>query len=352
MSNRPRIVSVATAVPPHRVTQAEAKEEARRAFAELPGIDRLIRVFDGAGVEARHLAFPKEYYLSPRPFGERNRDYIRIARELGGRAVRAGLEKAGLAPDRVGAFLFTTTTGLATPSIDALLAEELSFPRGIRRVPLFGLGCAGGAGGIAIAADYLRAHPEQIAVVLSVELCSLTLRLETITPVNLVGTALFGDGAGCAVLAGSRVELTGAEVAATETFLFPDSGEFMGWNFSEAGFGLVLSPAVASFITEELPPRLTEFLERNDLRLEDVDHLALHPGGRRVLEAYRQGLGLSDENLAPTRAVLRRYGNLSSASVLFSLAEVLGTRTPRPGERGLMAAMGPGFAAEMVLLRF
>jgi alkylresorcinol/alkylpyrone synthase len=352
MSGRPRITSVATALPEHRVTQAEAKIEARRAFADLRGIDRLIRVFDGAGVDARHLAFPKEYYLSPRPFGERNRHYIRSARKLGGRAVRDALRRSAIAPGEVGAFLFTTTTGLATPSLDALLAEELELPRDVRRIPLFGLGCAGGAGGIALAADYLRAHPEKVAVVLSVELCSLTLRLETITPVNLVGTALFGDGAGCAVLAGSRRPEAGTEVTATETFLFPDSSGFMGWDFSEAGFGLVLSPQVASFITEALPPRLEAFLAKHGLTLPDLQHLALHPGGRRVVEAYRQGLGLEEEALAPTRAVLRRYGNLSSASVLFSLAEVLETGSPQAGDLGLLAALGPGFAAEMVLLRF
>jgi alkylresorcinol/alkylpyrone synthase len=349
---RPRIAAVATAVPPHRVPQEEAREEARRAFADLPGIERLIRVFDGAGVEARHLAHPKEYYLSPRPFGERNRDYIRVARELGGRAVRDALERSGLDPERVGAFLFTTTTGLATPSLDALLAEELELPRSVRRIPLCGLGCAGGAGGLSLAADYLAAHPDRAAVLLSVELCSLTLRLETITPVNLVGTALFGDGAACAVLAGPELPGAGPQVIGSGTYLFPDSGGFMGWDFSEAGFGLVLSPQVASFIAEQLPPRVAEFLERWNLRLEDVTHLALHPGGRRVLEAYRRGLGIPEDALDATRNVLRRYGNLSSASVLFCLKEVLDTRSPREGDTGFLAALGPGFGAEMSLLRF
>jgi alkylresorcinol/alkylpyrone synthase len=341
---------VATALPPHAIGQAEAREEARKAFADLPDIDRLVRLFDGSGVENRYLAFPKEYYLNPKSFGRRNDDYIQIGLELGERAVTSALEQAGLSPRDLDALLFTTTTGLSTPSIDALLVERMGMSPGIRRIPLFGLGCAGGAGALSLAADFLRLRPDAVAAVLSVELCSLTLRLERITKVNLVGSALFSDGVACAVLAGSRRAKNGVAILEAETALFPDTSDFMGWNFSENGFELVLSPHVPGFIAESFPPRAKAFLERQGLSAGDVNHFALHPGGRRVIHAYRRGLGLSSEDLEPTRESLRRYGNLSSASVFFSLNEVLKQRDPQPGELGFMAAMGPGFAAEMLLL--
>lgn len=355
MPRHPRILSVATAVPPHRLHQDEVKEETGRLFASLPEIDRLLPLFDRAGVEWRHMAFPKAYYLEPRGFGARNDDYIRVALELGETAIRRALDRAGLGVDDVDTLLFTTTTGLATPSVDALLAERLGMRPGVRRIPLFGLGCAGGAAGLALAADRLRARPGEVAVVLSVELCSLTWNLDALSKVNLVGIALFADGAGCAVLAGAERSggpASGAAVTAAETVRFPESGHLMGWEFSEAGFGLVLSPGVPAFIAEELPPRVTAFLERHDTARDGVRHFALHPGGRQVIAAYRRGLGLSEDDVAPTREALRRNGNLSSASVFFSLDEVWRTRSPGPGERGLVAAMGPGFAAEMLLLEW
>ena len=184
--SRPRISSVATTLPPHPIGQAEAREEARVAFADLPDVDRLVRVFDGSGVDTRYLAFPKEYYLSPKPFGQRNDDYIRVALELGEAAITQALSGAGLEVTDVDALFFTTTTGLSTPSIDALLSQHMKLKPGVRRIPLFGLGCAGGAGALSLAADYLRSRPDGVALVLSVELCSLTLRLERITKVNLV----------------------------------------------------------------------------------------------------------------------------------------------------------------------
>jgi alkylresorcinol/alkylpyrone synthase len=349
---QPSIVSVATAVPPHKLQQTEIKEETRKVFADLPDIDRLIRLFDRAGIEERYFAFPKSYYLEPRGFGPRNHDYIRAARDLGESAIRPALDLAEVALEDVDLFIFTTTTGLATPSLDAMLAEQMGMRADVRRMPLFGLGCAGGAGALSMAADYLRARPKGVALVLSVELCSLTWSLEETTKTTLVGLALFADGAGCAVLTGGNRARSGAQVLDTRTELFPETADLMGWDFSERGFGLVLSPNVPGFIAEALPSRVQAFLEGNGLRSADVDHFALHPGGRQVLEAYRRGLGLSREALEPTREALRRNGNLSSASVFFSLDEVWRTRKPKPGEKGFMAAMGPGFAAEMLLLEW
>jgi alkylresorcinol/alkylpyrone synthase len=352
VSPSPRIAAVATALPPHRLDQAEAKAGAREAWGSVPDLERLLVLFDRCGVSTRYLAFPKSYYLTPRSFGDRNRDYIAIAQDLGETAARRALDRAGLGPGDVTHFLVATTTGLATPSLDALLAHRLGLGDAVRRIPLFGLGCAGGAGGVALAAEHLRARPGGVALVLAVELCSLTLLIKDASKVNLVGSALFGDGAACAVLTGGDRVAAGAEVAAAETALFPGSSHLMGWNFSEEGFGLLLSPEVPAFIARELPARLTGFLDRAGFLLDEVRHYALHPGGRQVLEAYRRGLGLSEEALASTRGALRDYGNLSSASVLFSLERAWRDRPPRPGDVSLLAAMGPGFAAEMVLTRW
>jgi alkylresorcinol/alkylpyrone synthase len=201
-------------------------------------------------------------------------------------------------------------------------------------------------------ADYLRTRPNGVVVVVAVELCSLTLLLQDNSKTNLIGMALFGDGAGAAVLTGAKRAGTGPAITASETEYFENSLHLMGWRFSEAGFELVLSPTVPAFILEALPPRVNAFWERHGVRREDLRHFALHPGGRQVLEAYRRGLGLGDAELAPTREALRNYGNLSSASVLFSLNELLETTQPNPGERGFMTALGPGFAAEMLLLEW
>jgi alkylresorcinol/alkylpyrone synthase len=346
----PRIAAVTTALPPHRLTQAEAKAGAREVFADLPDLERLLRLFDRSGVETRYLVRPREYYLESRPFEERNQDYVTAALTLGEEAIRQGLDAAGIAPAEVDLLLFATTTGLATPSVDALLCERMGFRPEVRRLPIFGLGCAGGAGGTALAADLLRTRPRGVAVVLAVEACSLTLLKEEPTRVNLVGSALFADGAGCAVLTGPERGGDGPAVLASETFLFPESRHFMGWRFDANGFGLVLSPHVPGFIAEMLPAPVHAFLGRHDLTPESIAHFALHPGGRQVLEAYRRGLGLDAEALAPTRQALRDHGNLSSASVFFSLRRMLDDRAPRNGDRGFMAAMGPGFAAEMLLL--
>jgi len=303
-------------------------------------------------VRTRYFAFPKEYYLDGKSFGRRNDDYIQVAKELAEKAVRTALDRAGLEPAQVDAILFTTTTGLSTPSVDALLAHSLKLRPDVRRMPFFGLGCAGGAALLGMGADYLRTRPNGVVVVVAVELCSLTLLLDDTSKTNLIGMALFGDGAAAAVLTGAKRDGAGPTVTAAETEYFENSLHLMGWHFSEAAFALVLSPTVPAFILEALPSRVNAFWARHGLRKEDVRHFALHPGGRQVLEAYRRGLGLTDTELAPTREALRNYGNLSSASVLFSLSELLETTRPESGDRGFMTALGPGFAAEMLLLEW
>ncbi len=337
-----RIASTAVALPEIRVTQREAREACERHFRNHPRLLGLLEVFDRSGVGDRYLSFPVPYYFENHPFSKRNADYVEQAVRLGGRAVREALDRARVRPDQVDQLYFTTTTGLATPSVDALLAAELGFRPDCQRTPLFGIGCAAGAAMLGRAAQALRGR----AVLLSVELCGQTFRPTDASPVNLVGAALFGDGAAAAVI--DRGE-EGPEIAAWDSELFAGTRDAMGWEFVDDGFQLVLSKSVPSIVTEQVAPAVRRMLGEWGLRVEDVRHWALHPGGAKVLDAWDRAFGI---DLKWSRESLRRCGNLSSAAVLFILNDILRSGTARPGDRGVVAAVGPGFALEAALLRW
>ncbi len=344
----PFVESVATALPPHVITQEDARAEYERLFAGNPAVLRLLRVFD-SGVRTRHLAFPRAYYLAKRSFEERNADYVEQGTALAETAARRCLEKAGVAAESVDHLFFVTTTGLATPSIDALLAPRLGLRRDARRWPLFGLGCAGGAGALIRAAETLRGRPDQRALVVSVELCGQVFSPEATNPTDVIGTALFGDGAAAVLLGGDEVRSSGPRIEASRTELFDGTRHIMGWDFTSDGMRLVLSRDVVDLVKTRLRPVVECVLRSAGLGIADVDHFLFHPGGRRVIDAYRETFGCREEDLAYTRASLARVGNLSSASVLFILEDVL-EASPSPGEKGLLVALGPGFAAEMLVL--
>jgi alkylresorcinol/alkylpyrone synthase len=272
------------------------------------------------------------------------------ALELAERAVRACLSNTALAPDQIDHVYFVTTTGLTTPSLDALLAARLGMRPDVRRTPVFGLGCAAGAGALARACDVLRASPDAHALVVSVELCSLVFSTQALTPTDLVGVALFGDGAAAVVLGGDGASDRGAAVVDSRSQLFLDAPDLMGWNFTGDGMRLVLSREIPEFVAERVVPVLTAFLEEHGMSPTEIDHFLLHPGGPKVMATYRTALGLSERDLRIARESMRQYGNLSSASVLFMLSDLLSSGTPSEGDRGLMLALGPGFAAEMLLL--
>jgi alkylresorcinol/alkylpyrone synthase len=340
------IASLATALPPHVVTQDEAVEVARRTYAGREDLLRLLRVFASSGVERRHTAFPSQYYGQGKGFEERNRDYVDQAVVLAEQAARSALERAGLRPGQIDHLLLVTTTGLATPSLDALLAPRLGLRSDARRWPLFGLGCAGGAGALLRAADIVRSAPAQKALVVSVELCGQVFSARADKPTDVVGAALFGDGAAAAVVADGG----GPRILAARTILYEGTGHLMGWAFTSDGLRLRLSKEVADFVRERLRPEIESFLRDSSVTLDRIAHWVLHPGGRRILETYRDVFGLSDNDLRWTRGSLARVGNLSSASVLFILADVMGSGRAHPGDRGLMCALGPGFASELILL--
>jgi alkylresorcinol/alkylpyrone synthase len=307
-------------------------------------------------VEGRYFALPLEEYKALDTWGKANDAWIAVAEKLGEQAVDVALRAAGLARDQVRALFFVSVTGVASPSVDARLVGRMGLPRNTKRVPVFGLGCVAGAAGIARVADYVRAFPDQVAVLLSVELCSLTWQREDQSVANLIASGLFADGAAAVVMAGSAVpmadELRGPEVLATESAFYPDTHDVMGWAIGEKGFRIVLSPEVPEVVRNNLGRDVDAFLAAQGLKRSDIGCWLMHTGGPKVLEATAQALGLSDDALAVSWECLKRMGNLSSASVLMVLDEVRRNRRPPPGTYSLLAAMGPGFCAELVLLRW
>jgi alkylresorcinol/alkylpyrone synthase len=350
-----RIAAVGRALPPHYYDQ-DALLAALQAHwgSHFHNPERLERLHRNVLVGGRHLALPLEDYPRLATWGDANDAWIRVALELGEEAVTDALERAGVEPSAVGALFFATVTGVATPSIDARLMNRLPLSPGVKRIPIFGLGCVAGAAGVARAADYVRAFPDQVAILLSVELCSLTLQRQDLSVANLVASGLFGDGAAAAVVAGAdREQREGwPRIVATRSVFYRDTEEVMGWEITEQGFGIVLSPAVPQMVREHLRQDVDAFLEDHGLTRTEIRRWVCHPGGPKVLEAMEAALDLPEGALDITWRSLKEVGNLSSTSVLLILRETLEADPPEPGSYGLMLAMGPGFCSELVLLRW
>jgi len=349
-----RIAGAGSAFPKHYYPQAvllAALREYWRGQIENPRM--LDQLHAHAGVDGRHLVLPLERYYDLKNFGEFNRIWIEASQELGERAIRCAMSRAGLELSQIGALFFVSVTGIASPSIDARLINRMKLPTNIRRTPIFGLGCVAGAAGVARAADYVRAYPDQVAVLLSVELCSLTLQREDLSLANLVSSGLFGDGAAAVVVAGANVPVNnGPEIIATASVFYPDTEEVMGWDISEKGFRIVLSREVPDVVREHLGPDVDALLAEHGFKRSDVGSWVMHTGGPKVLEAAEESLGMKKGEIQASWDCLRRVGNLSSASVLCVLEDVMLNRRPAPGTLGVMAALGPGFCSEVVLLRW
>lgn len=348
-----QIVSATSAFPKHYYPQEvlfAALQEYWSDQLEKPEVLR--RLHKNTGVDGRFLSLPIDAYPKLGGWGEANDHWIRTAQELGHCAISRAMTAAGLDVREIGALFFTSVTGISSPSIDALLINRMGLSPNIRRVPMFGLGCVAGAAGIARAADYVRAYPDQIAVILAVELCSLTLQREDMSMANLISAGLFGDGAAAVVVAGSERRLSGPKILDTRSVFYPGTEEMMGWEVSEKGFRIVLSPEVPNLIQRQLGTDVDKFLADLGHRREDVGSWVLHTGGPKVLQATAAALGLENGQLAASWDCLRRVGNLSSASVLVVLEDVMKNRRPAPGTLGILAAMGPGFCSELVALEW
>ncbi|WP_433431527.1 type III polyketide synthase [Nonomuraea sp. CA-141351] len=337
------ISGVQSVLPDHRYTQAEITE----AFSRLTSCDEdLLRRFHAAtGVEGRNLALPLADYAKLDSFARANDMYLEIALELGEQALRGALRKAGIRPEKVDHLLLCSTTGIATPSLDARLAQRVGLRPDVKRVPVFGLGCAAGASGLSRLHDYLRGWPDHVAVLVCVELCSLTIQRDDTSIANLVASGLFGDGA-AAVVATGRGE--GPEVVATRSRLYPGTEHLMGWEVGEHGFRIVLDPDLTGFVEQVLAGDIKAFLADYGLTPDQVAIWICHPGGPKVIEKIAQTLGLPPKALEVTWRSLREHGNLSSVSVLHVLQETRG----RPGAPAVLLALGPGFSAELLILHW
>lgn len=354
------IAAVHGVLGPHDYPQPEITD----AFAKVVSPDGrsrevIERIHAATGVERRHLALSLEEYEQLQGFGEANDAFIRVGLDLAESAVRGALDAAGLVVGDVDMVMTTTVTGIAVPSIEARLVPRLGLRSDVKRLPVFGLGCVAGAAGIARVHDYLAGHPDDVAVLLSLELCSLTVQRDDTSMANIVASGLFGDGAAAVVMVGERraqlMGIRGPEVLASRSRLYPDTERTMGWDIGGSGFRIVLSPGVADVIKAHLGCDVAAFLAMHQRTASDIATWVCHPGGPKVLEAMESALDLHSGQLDVTWRSLAAVGNLSSASVLHVLSDTLagkGANPPVAGSCGLVMAMGPGFCAELVLVRW
>ncbi|WP_181311938.1 type III polyketide synthase [Nocardioides campestrisoli] len=345
------ILSVAGALPPHRHPQGEITDALARVVARGALDERKLRVLHGnAGVDQRHLVLPLEQYAELGSFDQANDLFLEHAVALGARALEDALKAADLLPSDVDMIVSATVTGLAIPSLEARIAAVVGLRPDVKRVPIVGLGCVAGAAGTARLHDYLVGHPDDVAVLVAVELCSLTIQRDDVSVANLVASGLFGDGAAALVAAGAR-RRGPVEVLATRSRLYPDTERTMGFDVGSTGLRIVLDAQVPAIVGRFLREDVDGFLADHGLTRDDIGFWVCHPGGPKVIDALRDTLELTDHDLALTRDSLRRIGNLSSASVLHVFADTLRERPPTPGSYGMLLAMGPGFCSELVLLR-
>ena len=352
-----QLVALATAVPEHEIAQSHVKDLARNLFREVLREDdaRLLAVFDHAGVKTRNVCVPLEWFGTDHTFAEKSALYVEHAVSLGAQAASRVLMRAGLTPADVDHVVFVSSTGIAAPTIEARLANVLPMRSGVRRTPLWGLGCAGGAAGMARAREFALADPGSRVLLVALELCSLTFQRNDLSKRNLVAASLFGDGAAAAIVTtggcGQSNGMRPLDLVASASTFWHDTLDVMGWDVDGAGLHVIFARDIPSIVHERVRPGLAEFLAAQGLSLATLDHVVAHPGGMKVLAAYRQALGLAETALDHAYAVLEEHGNMSSPTCLFVLERVLAAQGIGEGESAILSALGPGFCAEYVLMR-
>jgi alkylresorcinol/alkylpyrone synthase len=340
------LLSLATAVPPQVVEQSEAKVRAREAFGGSPALfDRLSGVFDNAGIAKRHIVAPQDWYMHGHGWHDRNAVYLEAAEQLFIDAATAAIEKAGLRPDEIDGVVTVSTTGIATPSLEARSFTRVGFRPDVRRVPVFGLGCAGGVNGLALASRLALADPGSLWLFVTVETCSISIRLDSDDPAAVVATALFGDGAAAAVVTSGLHSL--ARITGSAEKLWPDTLRIMGWDVDDPGLSVVFDRAIPPFIEENLAGAVDSMCGQLGITRDEIDRFCCHPGGVKVIDAIETALELPQGELNLEREVLHDYGNMSAPTVMFVLDRLLDRGLP---DKVMMTAFGPGFTCAGMLL--
>lgn len=357
----PIIASVSTVNPTYSVQQSDAEKLTYALFKNnFKNIERLLKVFDNGEIDQRYLCMPLKWYRETHDFEERNQLYIEHAVNYGVQAIQKCLNNPTqldrpISPAEIDAIFYISSSGIATPSIEARIMNELPFSTHTKRIPIWGLGCAGGAAGLSRAYEYCLAYPQANVLVLAIEFCSLTFQKENYTKSNLIGASLFADGIACALVTGedSAIHTTKPKpkIIGTASKFMPNSEDVMGWDIQNNGFHVIFSKSIPTIITKWLGPFVHNFLEKYALTEHDVEHFIAHPGGKKVLLAYEDALHFQQNKTIISREILRNYGNMSSPTILYVLKQFL-ENNPQSKEIGLMAALGPGFCGELLLLRW
>lgn len=358
----PKVISVSTAEPPTKVTQGEVRGFIQTLFSQRRNdLDRLMKVFESSSISSRHFTEDRSWYGGDHGFAERNELYITSAVRLSEECSMKCLDEAELKPADIHHVIFISSTGLSTPSIDARLFNIMKFNSHVRRTPIWGLGCAGGAAGLSRALEYTKAMPDHAVLLIAIELCGLTFQKDDYSKNNLVGTSLFSDGAAAAVIVGDEHPLSrssvrrgnqiGVDLLGSLSTIFDNSLDVMGWKVEDNGLKVIFSKDIPTIVNNCIRRNVEEITSGNGIALSDLRHFVVHPGGPKIMDAYCRALELPDGILHLSRKVLSEHGNMSSPTVLYVLKEFLEGHEYGPDEYGLISALGPGFSSELVLFR-
>lgn len=347
-----KVISVGTATGEYDMLQKDVKKFVNQIFSDCNlNLDSMLNVFENSGIRQRHFSVPLEWFGREHSFSERNELFIKAAIEMASESINSSLEDCGIKIEDIDHIFFITTTGLSTPSIDAILLNKLKFNKHIKRTPIWGLGCAAGAVGLSRAFEFTRAFPESLSIVVSIELCSLTFQKDDLSKSNLVATSLFSDGAAAVVVAGVKnkyYDRKGIDILDTLSTTYEESLDVMGWEIVDTGFKVLFSKDIPNIVENLVKQNINELLTRNGITINDIKYYLAHPGGMKVLSAYEKALGLDDKQLIYSKDVLKENGNMSSPSVLFVLKKFLSAENNIDG-RGIISSLGPGFSSELLL---